>query len=199
MGLPLHFCWSRFGTEAGESIESILLRKESERVANGGIFLWGIGNAVAPSMKQLLCIEPNPIVIFSPIRSVPHRSDVTPEEITVWTSGRTLEGWPYRVPIGCMVTSRSKAQVNRNRHYALVCASSSKLCINPAGEQIQLGRLRNLLSNRPIGSSQVTAIVRQTVTIEQYSNVLYPAAIKAELVFPYFVELTDGASRWCAA
>src|ERR1700728_56037 len=37
VGIPDRFCWTRFGTEAGESIEHILNRKEEERLANGGI------------------------------------------------------------------------------------------------------------------------------------------------------------------
>src|SRR5689334_16901759 len=35
--LPLLFCWTRFGTEAGEPIEAILERKEREREATGGV------------------------------------------------------------------------------------------------------------------------------------------------------------------
>ena len=50
--LPTIFCWTRFGGEAGEPIEQILFRKEQERLANGGVFLWGIGNAVGPSIYE---------------------------------------------------------------------------------------------------------------------------------------------------
>jgi hypothetical protein len=45
--LPEAFVWTRFGTEAGQTIDRILARKEAERIANGGLFLWGIGNSVA--------------------------------------------------------------------------------------------------------------------------------------------------------
>jgi hypothetical protein len=52
--LPGFFCWTRIGPEAAEPIQGILRRKEQERVANGGVFLWGIGNAVGPSLSELL-------------------------------------------------------------------------------------------------------------------------------------------------
>ncbi len=75
MQLPEHFCWSRFGTEAGEKIDAIIERKERERIENGGIFLWGIGSAIGPSMSRLVELEAKPEVIFSPIRSAPRNVD----------------------------------------------------------------------------------------------------------------------------
>ena len=48
MNIPNYFCWTKIGTEAGETIESILLRKELERISNNGIFLWGVGNSIEP-------------------------------------------------------------------------------------------------------------------------------------------------------
>ena len=53
MDLPRFFCWTRFGTEAGQPIEQILERKEQERIVNNGLFLWGIGNSLTPSMIEL--------------------------------------------------------------------------------------------------------------------------------------------------
>ena len=56
MPLPEVFVWTRFGTEAGQPIEEIIERKELERRANGGVFLWGLEQAVqkaaqAPGLK----------------------------------------------------------------------------------------------------------------------------------------------------
>ena len=39
--LPSHFVWTRYGTESGESMGAILARKERERIAAAGCFLWG--------------------------------------------------------------------------------------------------------------------------------------------------------------
>jgi hypothetical protein len=190
MSLPRYFCWTRFGTEAGEEIDAILLRKENERVLNGGIFLWGIGSAIGPSMRQLVRLESRPPVIFSPIRSAPRQVDVAPESVVCWTSGVTLGGRPYELPAGSMVTSRAKSGTRQLRHYALVCASSSKLLIDPQAEKFEWNAVRNLLTNRPVGASQVTAIVRRMGRSIAHKGASYSAAIQAELVFPYLIELT---------
>jgi len=187
MALPQRFCWSRFGTEAGEKIEAILFRKEKERLANSGIFLWGIGNALTPSMKYLLDLVAAPRVIFSPIRSKPRPADVAPKRTIRWMAGRTLDGCRYELPAGSIVTSGEKTRP----HYALVCASKDKLEINSKAETVVLGQVRNLLTDRPVGASQVTAIVQRSRAYPMYSSATYPAAIMADLVFPFFIELTD--------
>lgn len=84
--LPNKFCWTRFGTEAAESVELILQRKERERIANQGLFLWGIGNAIGPSIKELVKCVRKPEVLFSPIRSAPNFKDVKPATIATWTT-----------------------------------------------------------------------------------------------------------------
>jgi hypothetical protein len=158
---------------------------------NGGVFLWGIGNAIAPSIRELIRLVSRPVVIFSPIRSKPRRVDVAPDGIVIWKSGKALDGRPFELPTGSTVTSRVKSAINQHKHYALVCASSSRLRVNAEAENLELGKLRNLLTNRPVGSSQVTAVVRLASRAKLYSRLLYPAALQAELVFPYFVELTN--------
>lgn len=190
MLLPRHFCWTRFGPEAGERVGEIFARKEKERLLNGGIFLWGIGNALGPSMRQLLRFEKEPVVVFSPIRSAPRKEDVAPDQVVMWTAGRTLDGQHYELPAASVVTSRSKFRARRTSHYALVCASSLALQINLEGERVRFRELRNLLTNRPLGPSQVTAIVRQTCHDLEPSTTSYPAAMQVQLVYPYFIELT---------
>jgi hypothetical protein len=191
VALPSLFCWSRFGTEAGEKVEAILSRKNKERIANSGIFLWGIGNALTASIRHLIELEPRPRVIFSPIRSAPKAADVNPPYIFEWTAGKTLDGRRYELPGASLVTSRPPASNRRACHYALVCASTSHLAINPDAETITFGELRNLLTGRPIGASQVTAIVQRTKEKSCCSSVRYAAAMEAELVYPFFIQLTD--------
>jgi hypothetical protein len=188
MSLPKYFCWTRFGTEAGETIDQILARKEKERQANGGIFLWGIGNAIGPSMRELVRREKLPQVVFSPIRSKPRVEDVEPAQIVAWTAGRTLDGNFYHLPRWSVVTSRSKAC--RRKHYALVCATTQPLQIRENAEGVPIKQLRNLLTERRIGVSQVTAIVRVDDEHDP-SGLAYAIAIRAELVSPYFIELND--------
>jgi hypothetical protein len=191
MPLPRHFCWTRFGTEAGQLIERILWRKEEERLLNGGVFLWGIGNAVGQSMRKLVKLEAHPEVIFSPIRSAPRRVDVDPENVVVWMAGRTVDGEEYEIPSGSLVTSGYSPHKGHKNHYALVCASQETLGINHAAEVIAFGRLRNILSNRQVGASQVTAVVTQVDQEDGKEGAIYPAAIRAQLIFPYVVQLVD--------
>jgi hypothetical protein len=188
--LPMHFCWTRFGTEAGEKIDSILARKEEERLATGGMFLWGIGNSVGPAIRDLIRLEERPIVLFSPMRSKPKAIDVAPSGLTVWSEALDLDGRDWPIPEGVKVTSRQGSETGRIKrsHYALVCRSSSPLsALNLTS--LRYEELVNLQSKNKLGASQVTAVVEQLAqgTADCTS---YPVAFVAELVFPYFVKLS---------
>ena len=191
MALPRHFCWTRFGTEAGEPMERILARKEAERRENGGVFLWGIGNAVGPSMAELVRRESEPEVVFSPIRGKPRQVDANPAQVVAWTAGRTLWGDRVELPTASVVTSRGAPNAQTSRHYALVCETAGPLSLEDAPEMIPSGHLRNLRTGRCVGASQVTAIVSVTAGHQGEDGALYPASIRANLVFPYALELID--------
>lgn len=187
--LPKHFCWTRFGTEAGEKIDSILARKEQERRTTGGMFLWGIGNSVGPAIRDLIRLEERPMVLFSPMRSKPKAIDVAPTGLTVWSQAFDLDGRDWPLPEGVRVTSRQGSETGRTKrsHYALVCRSSSPL----AGlglPSLRYEELVNLQSKNKLGASQVTAVVEQ-LTQGNDECTTYPVAFMAELVFPYFVKL----------
>src|SRR5689334_21338322 len=104
--LPGFFCWSRFGIEAAEPIDQILLRKERERLANGGLFLWGIGNALGPSIRELTRRTTQPEVVFSPIKSSPRLRDQAPDAIVAWTSAEGLDGTHFLIPSHSRVISK---------------------------------------------------------------------------------------------
>jgi hypothetical protein len=186
--LPEIFCWTRFGTEAGETIERILLRKEQERVANGGLFLWGIGNAVGPSISELTRHAACPHVIFSPVKTAPRLKDIAPPAVVMWTEAEGLDGGDFILPSNSIVTSRYDPEAPRPHHYALVCYSSRPLIPLKHEYKIGFNQLRNLRTGRPIGASQVTAVVRCT-GIATEEPFMYEIAILAELVHPYFVRL----------
>ncbi len=187
--MPLHtqFCWTRFGTEAGEKIETILDRKEDERKANNGIFLWGIGNGLKPSMLELVRNNPEPEIVFSPIRSAPRKVDVAPETVVIWLAGRTMEDKHYNLPRGSFVTSRA----SKRPHYALVCSSETPLTIDPEGDTFTFNSLRNLVSGNPVGASQVTAVVQHDSEEVDNDSIVYTVALRAKLVPPYFIRLTE--------
>lgn len=186
--LPDLFCWTRFGSEAGESIEHILIRKEQERLANGGLFLWGIGNAVGPSISELTRHTVRPHVVFSPIKTAPRLKDVAPPTIVMWTEAEGLDGSDFTLPSNSLVTSRHDPEAPRHHHYALVCYSSRPLIPLKPEHKIGFSQLSNLRTGRPIGASQVTAVVRCGGTASEKS-LMYDVAIVAELVHPYFVRL----------
>lgn len=191
MSFPISFVWSRFGTEAGQTIDSILKRKESERLANGGVFFWGIGNAVGPSIAALVAQTNDPLVLFSPIKSPPRVEDAQPECVVTWTAAIGLNGAPYALPLQSLITSRFT--VGREHHYALVC--SSKFPLTDAhneslltSEGIFPGDLCNFLTGRPVGASQVTAVVQRCR--QAASKASYPVSFMAKLVPPYFIRLS---------
>lgn len=189
--LPNHFCWTRFGSEAGEDIITILARKEQERQATGGMFLWGIGSSVGPAMRDLVRIEQHPRVVFSPMRSKPKAIDLAPSGILHWTSAQDLEGNEWPLPDGIRVTSRQRSEGGRDKrtHYALVCRSSLPLVAREEHSLIYEA-LVNLQTKNKLGASQVTAVV-ELLKLPTQEGTAYPVALTAELVLPYFVRLEN--------
>jgi hypothetical protein len=188
--VPSMFCWTRFGTEASEPIDAILRRKEQERLLNGGVFLWGIGNAIGPSMAELVRRESVPEVLFSPMKSAPKCKDVAPAAVATWTSATGLDGRTFELPSNSVVTSRFDILAPKKGHYALVCYSETPLASARGQGTLSFSKLRNILTGRPVGASQVTAVVEQSVDI-CLALTLYDVAIRAALVAPYFVRLAD--------
>ncbi len=191
MPLPDHFVWTRYGTESGEAVDSILARKEQERQACGGIFLWGIGNSVAPSVRKLLArLEGRDLsVVFSPMLSPPRAVDLAPVDVVVWQSALGIDAQEWEMPAGTVVTSRGGAAgVSKSRHYALVCQRNEALRVNDSGERFAIADLTNFASGNPVGHSQVTAVVHCT---GRSADGPYVAAVIATLAYPYVVELSD--------
>lgn len=188
--LPQLFCWTKYGTEAGESILSILERKERERVASGGVFLWGVGNAIGPSLEALVATTKQPQVIFTPMRSRPARHDVAPSATAEWHRGYGLDGDPFEVPATARVTSR--VSESRRYHYALVCRSDEPLTVREASAPwFASDHVRNLRSGAHVGASQVTSVVKRVACGLRWEPTSYRVAFAADLVAPYFVRLTE--------
>lgn len=188
--LPAAFCWTKYGSEAGESPETIFARKEEERQRNDGLFLWGIGNALGPSMRQLINDHDRPQVLFSPMKASPLPQDVAPPNITLWDSGIGLNGGSFRLPEHSVVTSRSG---RRGFHWALVCRRDASFLEPHHGfDDVAVERIRNLRSGSVVGSSQVTAVVAHDSRSMGARS--YPVTFSAELSPPYLVRLTDGVT-----
>lgn len=190
VGLPEFFCWTKYGTEAGEEISSILQRKEAERVAGGGTFLWGIGNAIGPSVDALIATAARPEVVFTPMKSRPAARDVAPARTARWHCGVGLDGASYEVPSFSTVTSR--VSPSRGHHYALVCRSDRPIRIGPASRpSFAATHVENLRSGSRVGASQVTSVVRRIACALGLLPSNYTVAFTAELVAPYFVRLDE--------
>jgi hypothetical protein len=193
MALPDVFCWTKYGSEAGEGAAAILARKETERNANRGVFLWGIGNAVGPSIAELVRESPTPRVVFTPMlsRAAPH--DVAPQTVARWFRGTGLDGSDYEVPEHSVVTSRLTE--TRSVHYALVCRTNERLIRepDPFPTAFSASDVCNLRSGSNVGASQVTSVVRRIACAVTTKLAPYRVAFAADLVEPYFVRLTEGA------
>lgn len=187
---PWQFCWTKFGWEAGEDPSEILRRKEKERLDNNGLFLWGIGNSVGPSILTLIEATSEPVVVFTPMRSPAAVRDQYPLGIGLWTSAIGLDGKPFEMPRGSYVTSGLRSDTTPSHHYALVCQHDSPLDLDlPAQNWLDDQQLRNLRSGSRVGSSQVTSVVRRTTELETQRR--YRVTLMARLVAPYQVTLGD--------
>lgn len=188
--IPEMFCWTKYGTEAGEAIGAILARKEAERQANGGVFLWGIGNAVGPSIESLLQQTAQPQVVFTPMLSKAAARDVSPPSVAVWRSGIGLDGVHYEVPAHSRVTSRVSPA--GRAHYALVCQSNAPLIASVRdGASFASTHVQNLRSGSRVGASQVTSVVRRIACAVGLLQSSYKVSFSADLVAPYLVRLTE--------
>lgn len=188
--IPDIFCWTKYGTEAGEHPAAILARKESERRANHGVFLWGIGNAIGPSVELLLEHTDQPQVVFTPMLSRPATRDVAPPRVAIWTGGIGLSGSPFDVPAHSVVTSRISP--TGRAHYALVCQSNGPLT-RTAGRRASFAssHVLNLRSGSRVGASQVTSVVRRIACALGLLPSSYNVTFTVNLAAPYLVRLTE--------
>jgi len=187
--LPSAFCWSKFGAEAGEPSNQIIRRKEYERRANDGTFLWGIGNSIRPSLAVLLQSCGSPEVLFTPMLSRPASIDVAPAEVVLWQKAVGLDGNSYEIPAFSAITSRPPVRGSVARHFALVCSSGSDLYESVPGEcQFNVDSVRNLATGSPVGPSQVTSVVKLERRVGS-SGRSYRVAFRAHLVSPFLVSL----------
>ena len=191
--VPDFFCWSKFGTEAGERTSSIFRRKEIERRKNSGTFLWGIGNSIQPSFADLLNLTDEPEVLFSPIKGRPSKRDVAPAELIVWCAAVGLDGRPYQIPNFSVVTSGRNPGNPKSTHFALVCESENSLLDEPQpANHVTMDGVRNLKSGSPLGGSQVTSIVRRVAPPTNGHR--YPVTARARLAHPYILTLSKGVA-----
>jgi hypothetical protein len=182
------FIWTKIQADAGQSVDQILNRKELER-QSGNTFWWGIGESKADQIGLLLTRDPRPLILFSLMVSRPHRRDSHPDGVLLWEAYKTTEG-EIRLPPHAIVISRAHDSNGRpkQRYYALVCENPMAILHGGHG-MLDTRTLRNFGNGgKPVGSSQVTAVVERTTPHDRGRS--YGITARATLTAPYAVQLT---------
>jgi hypothetical protein len=181
------FIWTKIQADAGQSADRILNRKELER-QSGNTFWWGIGESKADQIRLLLTRDPRPLVLFSLMLSRPHRRDSHPDGVLLWEAYKTIDG-EIPLPPHAIVISRAHDSKGRpkERYYALVCENPMGIRHSRHG-MLDSRRLRNFGNGgKPVGSSQVTAVVEQVNCNGNGRS--YPITTRAMLIAPHAVRL----------
>jgi len=176
--------------EAGQGLDAIVERKERERQAGDGSFLWGIGNAPA-SVANVLARAGIPVrAVFSVMKTRPKAVDVAPARTVIWRRYFDAQGVERPLPPHALVTSRGDSAGGAKRfHHALMCRSDTPLTIK-RGDAFDPAAFRNAGgTGAPVGFSQVTALLRRVQMDRDASD--YEANLTAWLAGSYWIRLTD--------
>jgi hypothetical protein len=186
-----YICWSRMQAEAGQDLEVIIARKERERRAGGGAFLWGVGNAPA-AITNVLARTGLPVrAVFSIMKSRPKPVDANPSKVVAWRRYLDSNNVTRDLPAHALVTSRADSALGPKKvHYALMCHSSEPLALRRGVESFDPTAFRNAGgTGAPVGHSQVTALLKRVDQKAIPSD--YEVNLSAWLTDGYWVRLID--------
>lgn len=190
-GIPPVFCWTKMGSEAGQSLSDIIRRKDLERECGEGVFAWGIGNSVGPAIKHAILSKQVPVLeaLFTPMKAAPKVIDTAPSSIVMWLGYIADSGETTPLPDHMLITSRghSGAGERKRGHYALICSSTDSLALQHTRDAIDHHAVCNLVSSNPVGASQVTSVVRYRSS--ESCEASYPVLFRAKLTGQAFVRL----------
>jgi hypothetical protein len=175
--------------EAGQQLKAIIARKELERQAGEGLFVWGVGNAPGRMVSLLARLGKQVDAIFSVMKTKPSAADVRPVTLLVWRSFVDVHGIVRPLPDHTLVTSRGHVSGGRKRsHYALMCHSADPIALGDHGP-FDPAAYRNAGSGAPVGASQVTALLKRCTREKRETN--YRISFRAKLTGGYWVKLAD--------
>ena len=180
------------GAESGQALETILARKELERASSDGTFYWGVGNGLGDGPGAVEARERLPQVVFSTIRGVANPRDSRPSRVVMWLSSSGSSGRSLPLPPFVLVTSRAYTQSGllKRAHFALLCRSVSSL--SPVSDiELNFCAMRNLRTGRPLGYSQVTAVVEMSKGSVAARSTNYAVELVAEWQRPFVARLTN--------
>lgn len=186
------FVWTKIGTEAGESVADIIARKENERTAGYGTFWWGIGTSLGPNLRLEARRAGGAIpILFCEMLGRPQRHDISPASTVRWARWRDWSNSKSDIPPFVQVTSRGEDRKgkHKDKHYALICHSQTKIGINRSGQLFDPRSCRTVPSGKVPGDSQNTALLDGDFR-QSHLNGRYRIAFVANLVSPWQATLT---------
>ena len=192
-----YVCWTRMQAESGQTLPSIVQRKECERRHGDGYFFWGVGNAPALAIDPLARQQTPVPVIFSEMKSKPKSADTHPTQVLAWRRYLDIDDTEHPLPDHVLVTSKATiTRANKLRgYYALMCFADSPLELADGGASFNHLSYRNFSKqSAPVGPSQVTALLRLTDACDDNLPNLtttYQADLEAQLTGSYWVRLCD--------
>lgn len=193
VGLPDIFCWTKMGTEAGQTLDAILQRKELERKVGNGVFAWGIGNSLgsSPDAARRATFGAGVDILFSPMKSAPKAIDCAPSTLVLWLGYHSKSDGLVDLPDHMLITSRSNSAsgTEKRTHYALLCERHEEIKAESSALIIDAGCARNLVSLNPLGASQVTAMVSYGAISNSGAEKPYPVSFRARMHREGFVRL----------
>lgn len=181
--------WTRMQAEAGQTLDTIVARKERERQRGNGLFFWGVGNAPSRRLPEVILQQAPVDVVFSVMRSAPKKEDASPSGVVRWRTYLDHHGNLREIPEHTVVTSKSMtAKGPKTKHYALICHSDEPLILTE-GPPFDPEAFRNLNTTQSrIGFTQVTALVQR---VAPEGSTPYRVNLRARLVGSYWVRLSD--------
>jgi hypothetical protein len=189
-GIQEYVCWSRMQAEAGQELPAIIRRKEMERRAGSGQFLWGVGNAPAVVIGALSRMKHPIEIIFSTMKTRPKPADSAPSRTLVWRRYVGHDGGLRPLPPNALITSRADSTLGpKTKHFALMCYSQHPLILQ-RGEPFDPHAFRNASeAGASVGASQVTALLRRVSCGRNETD--YEVNLRAAMVGDYWVKLAD--------
>lgn len=171
--------------EAGQSLATIIQRKEAERSAGNGLFWWGIGQSLGLAVCNAAKLAGDTLpVLWSEMLSKPQAIDAFPSGIRRWMAYEDSAGRINGLPAHVTVTSRVS---KRNHHYALVCWSDTPISLGDLGA-FNPAACRTVKSSKVPADSQVTALLYGD-PFQGHDAGSYRIAFRAILVEPWAVKL----------
>jgi hypothetical protein len=186
------FVWSRCGAEAGQELDSLILRKEAERIAGQNVFWWGLGNSLGPNVRQAATDCGGELdVQFSAMLMDAQEHDSKPAEVWLWTHWTDVDGHVHELPPHVINTSRGYPR--KTKHYTLICQSAEPLQLRPQPfDQALCYNYKSWNEQRKrtrVGGGQSTFLVLGNFDGD-HSKGKYKRGFRAKLIAPWCVRLT---------